>query len=100
MALADPHERMQTAVIQAVAVGLLLGLQHEATEGLGIHELLFPVLEDHGLETVAGVDVADDLGGILELIFDEGQFFVIVGSLADGRYIHRRGWNCENNKSR
>ena len=65
-------------MIQSVTVGLLLGLQHKSAEGVGVHKLLLPVLKDHGLKPVPGVDVADDLGGILEGGFQNGQLFLLI----------------------
>ena len=74
-------------MVQAVAIGLLLGLHHKAAESVGVHELLLPVGEDHGLKAVAGIDIADDLGGILELALDQSDPLCIIGGGPD-RCIH------------
>ena len=84
MALADPHIGVHHLLVQAVAVAELLGLGHDVAQGSGVQELLAATLEDHGLEAVAGVDVADDLGDVLELALDEGELFAVVGGIPDG----------------
>ena len=85
MALAHPHIGMQAVVIQAVAIALLLGFQHELAEGIRIHEHLLAALKDHLLKAEAGVNVADDLGSVLQLGFDQGDLLRLVRCLADSR---------------
>ena len=83
--LADPHIGVQRAFIQTVAVGCLLGIGHEFAQGVRMHEFLGAVLEHALFKAEAGVDIADDLGGILQLRFDQRQLFLVVCSLGDGR---------------
>ncbi len=61
---------MAAVCVQAIAVGLLLGFLHQAAQRLGIQELLLPAFKYHGLKAVTGIDIADDLGHILQLGFD------------------------------
>ena len=72
-------------MVQAVAVGSLLGLNHLAAQLVSVHEHLLTVVEHALLKAEAGVDIADDLGGILQLRFDQRQLFLVVCSLGDGR---------------
>ena len=71
-------------MVQAVAVALLLGVQHDLAQGLGGQELLLTAAEDLALEGVSGIDVADDLGHILELGLDEGQLLFLIGGVCNG----------------
>ena len=76
---------MAEARVKAVAVGLLLGFQHHAAQGIRVHELLLPVFQHHAFKQVPGVDVADDLGDVLKLGLDKRQLLAMGFCLPDGR---------------
>ena len=84
MAFADPHIGVQDGFVQAVAVGGLLGAEHDVAQGIAVQELLLPALEDLPLEAEPGIDVADDLGGIGQLGFDQRQLLRVICRVANG----------------
>ena len=86
MGLADPHIGVQTAMIQAIAVALLLRLFHDLAQPVGAQELLLPQLQHLIFKFESGVDIADDLRLAPELIFQQAQPFFLGGSLG-----YRRG---------
>ena len=95
MALADPHIGMERRFVQSVAVCLLLCIEHQCAETVGIEEFRLSVFKDRCFKQVAGVDIADDLRRILQAGFQQRQLFVLIGracngSSGDERFVERR----------
>ena len=96
MALAQPHIRMHHAVIQTVAIGFLLCVEHQLAQAVGRQELLLAALKHRRFKQVAAVDVADDLAGVHELGFQDRQTLTVglcggVGGVVDDVFVEGGG---------
>ena len=54
VALAHPHVRMENMFVQAVAVGLLLSLQHHTTQAVRRKEIVFTAGKARRIQTGTG----------------------------------------------
>ena len=96
MRLPGPHELLQVALIEPVAVGLLLGALHDVVEIIRRKLGLFAALEDFLLEQIAGIDIHHHLGRALDLRFEHRQFLLRIlrgrkDCLGDDGLAHRGG---------
>ena len=83
MALAHPHGGMARVLAQAVAVALLLCVQHEAVQFLCGGDMGLAGLNDGGFEQIAAVDIHHGLGGLHQAVFQQHKTGRVVGAAAD-----------------
>ena len=77
--LVDPHIGMEARGVQPGAVGRFLGLGHDLAQPLREEEAPLALLEHLPLEEEAGVNVADDLGVVLEPLLQQRQLLLSPG---------------------
>ena len=75
---------MEHIRIQAVAIGLLLRLQHHLAQPVRREEVILTVGKDGGFKAVPGINVTNDLGRVRQLAFYEGKLLFLVRSSGNG----------------
>ena len=96
MALAQPHIRVQEILVQPVAIGFFLRLQHHPAQTPGGEELFLSVREDLRFKQIAAVNIADDLAGVHELRLQNRQALAVrlrggIGRVVDDVFIEGGG---------
>src|SRR5260370_18065312 len=89
MRLHGPHIGVQRVLVQAIAIGLALSLQHQVVEFLD-GELALPAsLKEALLEEEPAGDIYDNLAGTLQRGFQDSDFLLPPG-LLQGRVTDDR----------
>ena len=102
MALARPHVGMAILGIQTVAVTLILRVEHQILELLHAEGMGLAPLDHGGFKQEAAVDIHDHLRAVLQIAFQQGEQFLLGGTLTQrtrqqgfvedgGRFRQRHG---------
>ena len=81
MGLAGPHVGMHAVFVQAVAIGLALGVQHDFAQLGGGQHMIGPAGDHFGLKQIPAEDIHDDLRRVGELLIQQGDLGLGVAFL-------------------